>query len=112
MTQAPPELESRTLVLLKRPREAPAFSDEQREGVQAQHLGHLRAMRERGSLVAGGPFSDQPDETLRGLCLYRTGLEETRALAESDPAVHAGRLEVDVLTWWFPAGTVSFAAEG
>jgi uncharacterized protein YciI len=111
VTDAPPELESRTLVLLKRPRDAPASSDEELQRIQAQHLGHLRAMREHGALVAAGPFSDQPDETLRGLCLYRTDLEETRRLAQSDPSVRAGRLEVEVLTWWFATGSVRFSAE-
>jgi uncharacterized protein len=111
VTDAPPELESRTLVLLKRPRDAPSLSDEELDRIQEQHLGHLEAMRERGALVAAGPFSDQPDESLRGMCLYRTGLEETLELARSDPAVHARRLDVDVLTWWFAAGAVTFAAE-
>ena len=44
-------------------------------------------MTEQGHLVLAGPFSDQPDETLRGFCLYRTDLEETRRLAEADPSV-------------------------
>jgi uncharacterized protein YciI len=76
--------------------------------IQAQHLAHLREQGQRGAMVAAGPFGDQPDPSLRGLCLYRTGLEETRALAERDPAVRAGRLAVDLLTWWFAPGTVRF----
>jgi hypothetical protein len=38
------------------------------------------------------------------MCLYATGLEETRALAAEDPAVLAGRLSVEVLTWLTPKG--------
>ena len=56
-----------------------------------------------------GPFRDQPDETLRGLCLYRTGLEETRALAAEDPSVRAGRMSADVLTWLVPEGELRLA---
>jgi uncharacterized protein YciI len=63
-------------------------------------------MTEQGHLVVAGPFSDQPDETLRGFCLYRTDLEETRRLAESDPSVQAGRMAVDVMAWWTVPGTL------
>jgi hypothetical protein len=34
--------------------------------------------------------------------MYATPLEEARALAARDPAVVAGRLAVDVFTWWTP----------
>jgi uncharacterized protein len=107
-----PELECLTLVLLKRPPDAPDFSEERLDEIQAQHLAHLRQMRERGAMVAAGPFDDQPDESLRGMCLYRTDLEETRRLCQQDPAVRARRLAVDVLTWWFPVGTVRYDRTG
>ena len=106
------ELESLTLVLLRRPPDAPDLPEERLDEIQAQHLAHLREMADRGALVASGPFGDQPDESLRGMCLYRTDLEETRRLAERDPAVRARRLAVDILTWWFPAGTVKYDASG
>ena len=63
---------------------------------------------QQGHLVVAGPFSDQPDETLRGFCLYRTDLEETRRLAESDPSVQAGRMAVDVMGWWTKRGSLPF----
>ena len=47
-------------------------------------------MRERGALLAGGPFDDQEDETFRGLGIYGTGLEETRQLVALDPSMQAG----------------------
>jgi hypothetical protein len=43
---------------------------------------------------------------LRGFCLYRTDVEETRRLAESDPSVQAGRMAVDVMTWWTKRGSL------
>jgi uncharacterized protein YciI len=59
-------------------------------------------------VVTNGPVLDQPDESFRGLTIYRTGsLEEARALAEQDPAVLAGRLAIEVMTWWCPQGTMS-----
>jgi hypothetical protein len=101
-----------TLVLLKRPPDAPDLSEGRLDEIQAQHLAHLRQMGERGAMVAAGPFDDQPDESLRGMCLYRTDLEETRRLCQQDPAVRARRLAVDVLTWWFPVGTVRYDRTG
>jgi uncharacterized protein len=93
-------MDTYTLVLLKRGPKAFEFSEEELEELQAQHLAHLDSLREQGVILVGGPFSDQPDETLRGMSLYSVGLEEARRLAEADPSVRAGRLAVDVLTWW------------
>ena len=59
-------------------------------------------------MLIGGPFSDQADETLRGFCVYRTSVEETRRLAESDPSVQAGRMAVDVMRWWTKMGSLPF----
>jgi uncharacterized protein YciI len=100
------ELDSYSFVLLKRGPRAAEFSDEELDSLQAQHLGHLDAMREQGHLLVAGPFSDQPDESLRGFCLYRTDVEETRRLAESDPSVQSGRMAVDVMTWWTKRGSL------
>ena len=65
-------------------------------------------MSERGALLVAGPFDDQPDETLRGLCIYRTPLEETRALVDADPSIQAGRMQADVFTWYTQRGAVEF----
>ncbi len=97
-------MDSYTLVLLKRGPNAFDFSEEELEELQTQHLAHLNSLREQGLILVGGPFSEQPDETLRGMSLYSVGLEEARRLAEADPSVRAGRLAVDVMTWWTQPG--------
>jgi uncharacterized protein len=102
------QFDSYSFVLLRRPATAPDLPEDELERIQEQHLAHLAAMADAGKLVAAGPFSDQPDESLRGLCFYVTSVEEARELANRDPAVQAGRLEVDVMTWWTEKGTVSF----
>jgi uncharacterized protein len=102
------DLEGRTFVLLRRPADAPELAEAEADALQEQHLAHLAALKERGKLLVAGPFSDQPDESLRGLCIYATDLEETRELAERDPAVRRGRLAVDVMTWWSAKGAVRF----
>lgn len=102
------DLESRAFVLLRRPANAPDLPEDALDRIQEQHLAHLAAMAKAGKLVAAGPFSDQPDESLRGLCFYATSVEEARELANRDPAVQAGRLEVEVMTWWTEKGSVVF----
>jgi hypothetical protein len=63
-------------------------------------------MREAGHALVSGPFAGQPDESLRGLNIFRTSVDETRKLMESDASVRAGRLAFDVFTWYVPAGTL------
>ena len=102
------ELESYTFVLLRRPVTAPAYPEDALDRIQTEHLAHLATLARAGKLVAAGPFSDQPDESLRGLCFFATSAEEARELAAADPAVRAGRLEAEVMTWWAEKGSVSF----
>lgn len=101
------EMDAYSLVLLRRPPDAPALPGEELDELQERHLAHLAAMREAGKLLVSGPFSDQPDESWRGMCVYRVPLEEARRLAEQDPSVRAGRLAVDALTWWTRKGMLS-----
>jgi uncharacterized protein len=104
---APFEFDRFEFVLLKRAASPPALSEEEAEALQQRHLGHLRAMHEAEYLVVAGPFDEQPDESLRGLCLYHTGsIERTRELAERDPAVLAGRLEVEVMYLYCERGAI------
>jgi uncharacterized protein YciI len=93
------EFDRYTFVLLRRGPRALEMTQEEIDRAQAAHLGHLDAMRQRGVLVAAGPFEDQGDETKRGICIYRTDLEETRQLAAEDPSVQAGRLAIEAMTW-------------
>ena len=102
------ELEPFAFVLLRRGPRAHEYSEEELAALQAQHLAHLDAMAARGKLVAAGPFSDQPDDALRGLCFYATSVEGARELAAADPSVQAGRMAADVMTWWTKKGSVSF----
>ncbi len=104
------EFERYSFVILRRGPRAAAFAGEELDRLQEAHLAHLVALREQGHLLAAGPFDDQPDESFRGIAIYGTGLEETRRLAEQDPAVQAGRLAVDVMSWYVPAGELRFGA--
>jgi uncharacterized protein len=102
------ELEAFELVLLRRPDDATDYPDEELDRIQGEHLAFYNRLRETGEVVTNGPVQEPGDPTLRGLGFYRTGsLERSRELAESDPAVKAGRLAVDIMTWYCPPGTMS-----
>jgi uncharacterized protein len=98
----PSEFDEYTLVLLYRGANPPQLSEQESDRLQRQHLGHLESMHKRGVLLVHGPFSEQPDDNFRGLCVYGTGLEEARRLAESDPAVRRGRLRIVAFKWYTP----------
>jgi uncharacterized protein YciI len=102
------DLEAFELVLLSRPGDAPDYPDEVLDRIQHEHVAYLVALRKAGHVVTNGPVTEQRDPALRGLAFYRTGsLERSRQLAEDDPAVRAGRLAVEIMTWYCPPGTMS-----
>jgi uncharacterized protein YciI len=97
----PPGMASFTLVILRRPENAPEFSEEELDRLQTGHLAHLEKFRANGSIAAAGPFSDQADPKIRGLELWRLPLDEVRTACQEDPSVQAGRLQKDAMRWWF-----------
>jgi uncharacterized protein len=102
------DLEAFELVLLRRPEHAPDYHEAELDRIQKEHLAHHARLRATGQVVTNGPVSDQPDPALRGLTFYRTGsLEQSRQLAEADPAVRAGRLTIEIMTWYCQPGTMS-----
>ena len=67
--------------------------------LQAQHMEHLTKMYKEGRMCLAGPFLD--NEEIRGICVYNVATkEEAEKWANQDPAVKAGRLKVEVNTWY------------
>lgn len=70
--------------------------------LQKAHLENINRMAEAGKLVVAGPFMDDGD--IRGIYIFNVAtLEEARALTETDPAVQAGRLVMELHPWYGPA---------
>lgn len=105
---AAPRMERFSFVILRSAENPPKISREEATEIQKQHIGHLKAMHDAGHLVIAGPLGDQPDKTMRGFCIYREQVEMAKQLAEQDPAVKAGRLRVEVMSWYVEKGYMTF----
>jgi hypothetical protein len=100
-------LDAYTIVFLRRPPDAPQFTEEELDVLQRGHLAFNARMREEGHALITGPFDDQPDQSWRGISVFRRSIEETRKLVEEgDPAIKARRMTADIFTWLMPAGTL------
>ena len=99
-----------TLVLLRRPDDAPDMPEDELDALQSRHLAYRAQLRSEGVLVANGPFREQSDPSLRGLSVLSCDLDEARRLSDLDPSVQAGRLAYDAFEWWVVAGTLAFPA--
>ena len=77
----------------------------ERATLQKAHLKNIMRLAGEGKLVLAGPFLD--DQPLRGIYIFdvRT-LEEARSLVETDPAVKAGSLEMELHPWYGSAALV------
>ena len=99
-------LDAYTIVLLRRPADAPNLPREELDRLQREHVAFNGRMREAGHALINGPFTGQPDASWRGIGVYRTSVEETRRLLKGDPLGQAGRLTYEVFTWLMPEGTL------
>ena len=103
----PDEFDVYTLVLLRRPADAPDLPDDELDALQARHLAYRAELRRRGVLVANGPLGEQTDISMRGLSIFACSLDEAGRLSDADPSVQAGRLTYDLMEWWVAAGTLA-----
>lgn len=104
----PDEFDVYTLVLLRRPPNAPEMSDDDLDALQARHLAYRAELRRQGKLVVNGPLAEQSDVSLRGLSIFACGLGEAARLSDADPSVQAGRLAYDLMEWWVAADSLAF----
>jgi len=96
------------LVFLKRGPNRPADSTEAAR-LQQAHMANIKRLAEEGTLVLAGPFLDDGD--LRGIYLFDVPtVEEAHQLTESDPAVRAGSLLMELKPWYGSAALMAIPA--
>jgi uncharacterized protein len=67
--------------------------------LQEGHMANINRMAEEGKLILAGPFMDDGD--LRGIYIFNVEtIEEAEALTRTDPAIQAGRLIMELHTWY------------
>lgn len=112
MSNAPSSFDTYSLVFLVRPPEPTPYDEGRLDAIQEEHLGYLKSLLEDGRMLVAGPLTNQPDERLRGICLFRVPMDEAAAIMQEDPSVQAGRLAVEVMRWWTAEGAVTFPLSG
>lgn len=71
----------------------------ERANLQMAHLKNIMRMADEGKLIVAGPFLDKNE--VRGIYIFNvTTLEEARQLTETDPAIKAGTLEMELRPWF------------
>jgi uncharacterized protein YciI len=77
--------------------------EETAQKLQEGHMENIRRLGSEGKLIVAGPFLD--DGQLRGIYIFDVStIEEARELTETDPAIQAGRLEMELHPWYGSAG--------
>jgi uncharacterized protein len=104
----PDEFDVYTVVVLRRPADAPVMSEDDLDALQARHLAYRAELARRGVLVANGPFDAQSDPSYRGMSVFACNPAEAARLSDADPSVAAGRLAYDVMEWFVAAGSLTF----
>lgn len=97
-----------TVVVLRRPADAPELPADELDALQARHLAYRAELRRRGVVVANGPFDEQSDPSYRGMSIFACDPAAAARLSADDPSVVAGRLAYDVMQWWVGAGSLAF----
>ena len=74
--------------------------------LQRAHLENIQRMARDGKLILAGPFLDR--DSLRGIYIFNVPtLEEAEALTNSDPAIQAGILRMELKEWYGAAGLMA-----
>lgn len=73
--------------------------------LQRAHLDNITRMAEEGKLVMAGPFFD--DWGVKGIYIFAVEtIEEAEELTKTDPAIQAGRLEMELHPWYGSAALI------
>ena len=75
------------------------MTKEESDKLQRAHLDNIGRLANEGLLVLAGPFIS--DDDLRGIYIFDVKTEEeAKALVETDPAIKAGSLVMELIPWY------------
>lgn len=75
------------------------------DSLQKAHMDNITRMADEGKLVVAGPFLNDGD--LRGIYIFNvTTIEEAKQLTETDPAIIAGSLTMELIPWYSSAALI------
>lgn len=74
--------------------------------LQMAHMSNINRMAEEGKLVLAGPFFG--DGEIRGIYVFDVpSIPEAEALTNTDPAIQAGSLEMELVEWYGSAALMA-----
>lgn len=74
--------------------------------LQSAHMENINRLANEGKLVLAGPFFDDGD--IRGIYIFNVeSVEEAKILTESDPAIKAGTLVMELHPWYGSAALMN-----
>lgn len=77
--------------------------------LQKAHLANITRLADEGKLVVAGPFTDNTD--LKGIYIFDVKtIEEAKKLCETDPAIKAGSLMIELHPWYGSAAMLQIPA--
>jgi uncharacterized protein YciI len=81
----------------------------ERRKLLISHLQNIQRLAAEGKLIVAGPFLD--DQPIEGIFIFNVeSVEEAKALTETDPAIKAGTLAMELHPWYGSASLIEIPA--
>lgn len=104
---APADMLTVHIAMLYRGPAATKETTPETQKIQAAHLAHITKLAKEGHALIAGPFGGDGD--LRGVIFLKAAsADAARALEADDPAVKAGRLRIEIVSFMTPGNWFSF----
>jgi len=98
-TPAPVEMDQYYIGMIYKGNNWESLSPAEVAEIQKGHRAKINRLVNTGQILLAGPVDEAGD--LRGIFIYKTAtLVEARQLVDTDPAVQAGRLRIEVYPFW------------